>query len=120
MSPIESQKAPPLNLRDCPPTATRDSRPEALCQAYGSDNRWLQRVQLVAAVAPRGYMLLCLLHWDARPIRGRIADGGRCRASMPGLIFAMALMVDGKLWRVWTLGTTKVESAVAGSSVAVG
>jgi hypothetical protein len=43
-------------------------------------------VQLVAAVAPRGYMLLCLLHWDARPIRGRIADGGRCRASMPGLI----------------------------------
>jgi hypothetical protein len=63
----------------------------------------------VAAVAPRGYMLLCLLHWDARPIRGRSADGERCRASMLGLIFAMALMASSSESGRWVQQKWRAE-----------
>jgi hypothetical protein len=69
----------------------------------------------VAAVAPRGYMLLCLLDWDGRPrpVRGLIADRECCRTKTSGLIRAQSEILA-------SMATTQVESAVAGSSVADG
>jgi len=69
---------------------------------YGS--QWLQQVLLMAAVAARGYMTLCLLVWDGSTVRGlarvRLLGNVRCRTNDSGLIFSKGQPLDKQNWTV--------------------
>jgi hypothetical protein len=83
---------------------------------YGS--QWLQQVLLMAAVAARGYMTLCLLVWDGSTVRGlarvRLLGNVRCRTNDSGLIFS-----KGQLW-ISRTGQCSLLRITVRSSVAAG